>query len=258
MADTTAVKPPEEVTPTPGAESAPAEADGDNGSSIEAPDNGSPEADKSGDGKPGKKGEGVFDTISNLRSDRRRLREENARLLEQIEGFQKTPKQTPRTSAGDDGPSREGPSFFEDPDANLAAREKKFRTQLLNEIVGLSEKQEALKMIHSQTGFSEKDEDAFADLMEEHGLDLLAQAQPVKAARLAMKLWAEEKGIKPVRSEDKARAGSVRGGAPGPGAKKISLSHIRDLQARISKGENVDTELKEAWAAAKEGRIVED
>jgi hypothetical protein len=254
MADVNAVKekPDELDTPKPGEESAPSEDGGGAGGQVETPENEPNESGKPGHYIPG----GV---VQDLRRDRRLLRQQVETLQKQVQELTSSRSPQPKPRAEDsEGSRKETPSFFEDPDGHLAAREQTLRAQVLKDIMSISEKQEALKLIRSQNGFGDGDEDAFADLMQEHGLDVLAQTQPVKAARLAIRLWAEEKGIKPVSRESKAKAGSVRGGAPSGGPKKITLSHIRELQTRLSKGENVDKELAEAWAAAKEGRIIED
>jgi hypothetical protein len=254
--EATAVNEPEEVVaPKPGAESAPAEESGDAGSHIETPENGAEAVERTG------RGDSPIATITDLRRDRRQLRAQNEQLTKQVQELmaRSATAQPTRTAADAAGaPNKESPTFFEDPDKHLAAREQNLRSQVISDIMSMAEKQEALKLIRSQNGFSEKDEDAFADLMQENGLDILAQSQPLKAARLAAKLWQEEKGLRPVSKESKAKAASVRGGAPAGGVQKISLSHIRSLQTRLSKGENVDKELADAWAAAKEGRIIED
>lgn len=256
MADKQAVKETEDVeTPAPVAESASAEAAGDSGAQIEGSESGQEESARTG------RGEGPIATITELRRDRRQLRAERDALQKQVQELMArtaTEKPHTRTAETEGAADQKAPSFFEDPDRYLNEREQRVRTQVMNDIVLLSEKQQALNLIRTQPGFQEGDEEAFADLMEENGLDIVARTQPLKAAKLAAKLWQEEKGIQKAKPESKARAASVRGGAPGAGANKVSLSHIRNLQTRLSKGENVDAELQEAWTAAKEGRIVED
>ena len=252
--DAQAVKetPDEELTPKPGAASATAEDVGEPGSQIETTEGGPDAEEKAA------RGDSKVATITELRRDRRTLRSENDALKKQVQDLMARSGTQPRqsTEATDEG--KAPPNFFEDPEKYLNEREQKTRAQVMNDIVLLSEKQQALNIIRSQPGFQEGDEEAFADLMQEHGLDIVAQSQPLKAAKLAARLWQEEKGIQPAKPESKARAASVRGAAPGVGANKVSLSHIRSLQTRLSKGENVDKELQEAWQAAKEGRIIED
>lgn len=256
--DTQAVKDSDaEDTPIPQAESAPADQkQGDAGGQVETPDNDSPEdqGSKSIDSKTA--------TIVELRRDRRSLKSELAEAKEMIQQLQVQIGQRPNKPEADESERKpRSTDFFDDPERHLAERDRRLQLETIRTIELLSEKKEALKLIRSQEGFSEQDEDALVDLMEENGLDVVAQRSPLKAAKLALKLWREEKGLAPERPNSpakKAQAGSVRGSAPAGGPKVITRTQLADLQRRASRGEDVRKELAEAWTAAKEGRVSED
>lgn len=192
--------------------------------------------DDSADGK-----ESVFDTIRQLRRDRRTLREENARLKEQVE--QVLAKMNDFMSKGGAGKSTEAktdPSeFFADPDKVLRSREDKLVQTILaqvknylgNSLDRKSEGSEAVRILKSMPGYDPKrDEHELLDLMEEHGLDVLAKQQPMKAALLAKKLWQERNKLSDEakqRKEGAASGGSGgAGGSPRGGSKKPTLEEL--------------------------------
>lgn len=186
---------------------------------------------------------GAYRELKSLRQENR----EYQRRLAEIE--QRLQQQQAPASNGQESPK----SIWDDPDAYL---ESKFMT--LQQRARLqSQTDEAYKFIQSQDDVrSVEDEDEIAGIMRENGLTVLLSHDPMKAIKLALKLWRDEKGINPNASKDlaltKNQAKAVVG-APAAGGKKVwTQAEIAQLsQDPVKWGEVRD----DIVAAQKEGRI---
>jgi hypothetical protein len=220
--------------------------------------------DDSADGK-----ESVFDTIRQLRRDRRTLREENSRLKTQVE--QVLAKMNDFMSKGGSGKEptdakTDTADFFSDPDKVLRSREEKLAQTILarvkdylgNSLDRKSEGSEAVRILKSMPGYdANRDEHELLDLMEEHGLDVLARHQPMKAAILAKKLWQERNKLSPdaaARKGGAASGGAGSGGGVGKGTKKLTLEEL-NKQAKEASARGDSKAMDEIMA--KIGELVE-
>lgn len=207
------------------------------------------------------------DEVLGLRSERRELRSQVSELRAMLEELktgsrgQQPPKETPRNGSAK--------TFWEDPDGSLASlreeiqglREKvredlhSTRQQDVQQSELVSQRADAVKLIHSQPNWSESDDQELIDIIEENGLGALP---PMQGAKAAMAIFNQEKGIRDT-SVARKRATSMVGGPPAaPGAGKIwpKAEVDRILDSWDTRKAKYDPTLAEEFRAAHaEGRI---
>lgn len=222
------------VTTQPGAQSGMGEGAPQNGES-QTGDAGGPQGFAEGGASDGGEGQSKRrqllidrDEILGLRTDRRELRSQVAKMQAMLEEMRTAGSQTPPNAS----PAKTKQDFFADPDSRFesiqeqlasledrvadrvsksfqSVRQQDSQTAQLNQ-----ERSEAVKLVHSQAGWDQADDHVLVDIIEEYGLGTLP---PMKGAEAALALFYKQKGVGD-RSQAKARAASMVGapGAAGP------------------------------------------
>jgi hypothetical protein len=194
--------------------------------------------------------------IERLREDRRQrdsqiqqLNAEKQQLLEALKG-------------GKTGQPQTKPDLWSDPDAYFEAQNQKMlenfqriRQEERQAEAQSAELRDAAKFVRSQKGMTEDDVQEIRDILRDEELD---DQPPMRAARLALALWKERKGISD-KSDLKARASMPSvGQSPGASHKRTYSqgemdAWVRDLELNPSKlTPDVEAELRSVYA---EGRI---
>lgn len=198
-------------------------------------------------------------TISELRAERRELRQTVAELRSLIEN-----QQSGRGASPSSGQSLDDAAFWNSPlgalRTELANLKKEFiqeiqsaRERDANESRAQQESSEAVKFIRAQKGITPDDEAELIEIIEEKGLKALP---PMARAELAFAYLQQQRGVAN-RTPQKQRASSVVG-MPGAGGKKIwTRAEYDGLLDRAMKDPKILTmELEqELREAAEEGRI---
>lgn len=211
------------------------------------------------------------DEILGLRNDRRQLRSQVAEMQAMLEdmraaGSQPQPKP---------GPNKTEQDFFANPDSRFMSLEEKIdsleeritnrvskqfqsvrqqdsQTAQLNQ-----ERSEAVKLVHSQQGWDQADDQVLVDIIQEYGLGTLP---PLKGAEAALALFYKQKGVGD-RSQAKQRAASIVGAPGNAGAAKIwpeaEVERLLDAEMKnVSAGKPKNQELIDMIKLAQaEGRI---
>lgn len=164
-----------------------------------------------------------------LRSERRELRGQVAELRAMLEEMR-------TASKGSSSPEARSPkaakTFFEAPEEHLESLRDEIRSlrdQFREELISTrqqdvqtsqlhQQRADAVKLIHSQPGWAEADDQELIDIIAENGLGALS---PMQGAKAALAIFNQEKGIRNT-SEKRQRATSMVGGPPsGAGSAKI-------------------------------------
>lgn len=242
-----------------------------NGSSTEpSTSQGSAEDGQQGDGQGGttRRRPSIYDTVKELRAERREQRAQTQELLRQIQELREAREQA---SAPRPNPSERNPAdFWQDPEGRIEAKLQAMRDEIREGIVGElhnvrqidhetatlnQERSEAVEFIHSQKGYSPEDDEDLIDIIAENGLGSLP---PKQGARAAWAIFQQDRGVGD-RSLAKQRASGVVGQPPGVGFGRKVWSRAEydqtiDALERNPKGltKELETEL---LSAAREGRV---
>lgn len=165
--------------------------------------------------------------VLGLRSERRQLRSEVAEMkaiLEQMKagGPSGQPEAKPKGTEQD---------FWTDPNASMASLRDEIRQ--MRDFVSQKydsvrqqdaqmaqlhqERNEAVKLIHSQPGWDPSDDQELIDIIEEKGLGVLP---PMAGAEAALGIWKLRNNVRDT-SQVRARASSIIGAPPAAGYQKI-------------------------------------
>lgn len=179
--------------------------------------------------------------IKKLRSDRRSLREENERLMAELESL--------RTNKPEHAPEnrQDEPDEVESKVMGVLQRER------IKE-----NREEAFNHILSQDDVAtDKDMDEIAEVMRDTGLDLLAKAKPFSAAELGLKEWRSRKISAGNKATDAEKAGAQdipKGGKAAGGSASSKKLWSRTDITKMS-DEDYEKNRSELLAASREGRI---
>lgn len=201
-----------------------------------------------------------------LRSERRELRGQVAELRAMLDEMRTVPK-------GSSSPETRSPkaakTFFEAPEEHLESLREEIRAmkdQFREELRSTRQQEtqdsqlaqqraDAVKLIHSQPGWAEADDQELIDIIEENGLGSLP---PMHGAKAALAIFNQEKGIRNTTNV-RQRATSIVGGPPsGAGAAKIwsKVEVDKILDGWSARPQEYDKKLaKEFETAHAEGRI---
>lgn len=263
------------VTGTPdqstGTENAASESTVETGASTE-PSGGQPTAEDgqnaNGEGGTNRRRPSIYDTVKELRAERREARVRETEFLRQIQELRQAMEQA---NAPKPGVSERNPAdFWQDPEGRLErlmedrlgrleeglagrfeqSREAREQEQVLNQ-----ERSEAVEFIRSQKGYSSDDDEDLIDIINEQGLQTLS---PKQAAKAAWAIFQQDRGVGD-RSLAKARATGVVGQPPGVGFgrkvwSKAEYDQTIDALERNPKGLTKELEA-ELLSAAREGRV---
>lgn len=171
------------------------------------------------------------DEILGLRTDRRQLRSQLAdmqAMLEELRAGGASTQPKPGTAKTEQG-------FFENPDSRFQSLEEKLDSleeRITNRVSKQfenvrhqdsqaaqlnQEKSEAVKLVHSQQGWDEADDQVLIDIIEEYGLGILP---PLKGAEAALALFYKQKGVGD-KSQARSRAASIVGAPGASGSAKV-------------------------------------
>lgn len=209
-----------------------------------------------------------LDTIRELRSKLRELKGSASEVPALKQQVQQLMEKLNSLQNGQGKPPSDSDSLTEllaKPDEFLTNREKRLKQEiegLIDKKLGdlpnvferRAERAEAIKVIEGIKGFDrDQDEDELLDLMEEHGLDELAKTQPLKAARLAKKLWEERNNLPPETMADKRAATATAAGGTKPGiGKKPTLQDLNEKAKSAKTQEELDKVIEEIEALTKQ------
>lgn len=211
------------------------------------------------------------DELLGLRSDRRELRKQLADMQAMLEelrsggtGQQPIPKSTKTEQ-----------DFFANPDSRFQSLEEKLdaleeritdrvsknfqsvRQQDSQAAQLAQERSEAVKLVHSQQGWDQADDDVLVDIIEDFGFGKLP---PLKGAEAALAVFYRQKGVGD-KSQARQRAASLVGAPGNAGSAKIwpeaEVDRLLDQEMKnVAAGKPKNQELIDSIKLAQaEGRI---